>query len=69
MKIDLDELERKIKSDHNARLTRGQTIALIARIRELEEDIREWIDVFEECPDDFKETKALLEKGAVIRDL
>lgn len=37
VKMDLVDLARKIAADHNARLTRAQTMALIVRIRELEE--------------------------------
>lgn len=39
--IDLDDLERRIASDHNAKLSHTQMLALIAQIREFRTVMRE----------------------------
>lgn len=61
MKIDLKDLEHRISTDHNARLTRAQTLALIARIRELEDALNRYGD----CEHD-EATIKILDKGAVL---
>jgi hypothetical protein len=60
-KVDLDELERRIRTDHNARLTRAQSLALIARIRELEEALNRYGD----CEYD-EATTNILDRGVVL---
>jgi hypothetical protein len=42
------------------------TRALLARIRELEDDLRGWLEAFGDGPEDFPETRKLLEKGVVL---
>lgn len=61
MKINLKALEKKITADHNARLTREQTLALITRIYELEEALNRYGD----CEHD-EATIKILDKGAVL---
>ncbi len=61
MKIDLIALERKIATDHNARLTREQSLALIRRIFELEEALNRYGD----CEHDEVMGK-ILDKGVAL---
>ena len=76
-KIDLDELDRRIAADHNARLSRAQSLALIARIRELEVGLLETGDAFGMLADYYEKgvplhrgrrerIRALLDRGAVL---
>lgn len=71
-KIDLDELERKARKQDPRNRSRRETLALIARIRELEaaldSALDEWNRRDELDRDDFERSKfrALLEKGAVL---
>ncbi len=60
MKMDLKDLENKISTDHNARLTRAQSLALMARIHELEEALNRYGD----CEHDEAVGK-ILEKGVL----
>jgi hypothetical protein len=78
MKIDLDELERKARSATNDPYAMDVwerdnlvhqpqfALALIARIRELEDALRRVINGWERADDiDLSGDRALLEKGAV----
>jgi len=62
MKIDFKDLEHRISTDHNARLTKARTLAPIARIHELEAALYRYGD----CEHDEEVTK-ILEKAAVLR--
>lgn len=76
-RIDLDDLERRITADHNARLSRAQSLALIARIRELEVALLETGDAFGMLADYYEKgvplhrgrrerIRELIERGAVL---
>lgn len=68
-KIDLDALERRIASDHNARLSRAQSLALIARIRELEAALGEMCTRAHRgamWDSEIKRFRALVARGTVL---
>lgn len=68
MKIDLDELQRKVENTQGNRCGCAAKLALIARIRELEPlagKLAEYLDS-ESCFEERDHVRAILTKGAVL---
>lgn len=69
-KIDLDELERGLRENRNARPTREEALALIARVRELEAACRcaaVALRMHQGSSPTAKETDSIVERGMVLR--
>lgn len=67
MKIDLDALERGFRQQPNARATRAESLALVARIRELEA-IGHWAlpMIAQLSENDGDHLREILERGVVL---